>query len=393
MKIMRIANWTLAAVVAATVVSLVMGANGPASQPAPTTSGVTPNLSDLNLRKLWTAEPTNASGTMNSFKKPDSEQLKKSLTPEQFAVTQQCGTEPPFRNAYWDNHAPGLYVDVVSGEPLFSSLDKFDSGTGWPSFTRPVTGTNVAEVVDKAHGMIRTEVRSKAGDSHLGHLFPDGPKAQGGMRYCINSASLRFIPVDKMEAEGYGAYVAPFVKAGLVKAGAGAPGGKVAATAGKTETAVLAGGCFWGMEEVLRKIPGVVTTSVGYTGGITKNPTYEQICTGRTGHAEALQIVFDPAKITFEQVLSYFFRMHDPTTLNQQHNDIGTQYRSAIFYQSEEQKATAEKVKAQFNQSGRFRRPIVTEITKASEYYPAEDYHQKYLIKHPGGYNCHVLVD
>ena len=327
---------------------------------------------------------------MKDFKKPETDQLKKTLTAEQFAVTQQCGTEPPFRNAYWDNHAPGLYVDVVSGEPLFSSLDKFDSGTGWPSFTRPVAGTNVAEVVDSKYGMTRTEVRSKAGDSHLGHVFDDGPKAAGGMRYCINSASLRFIPVEKMEVEGYGALLAPFVKAGLVKAGAGAG---VAGVGAKKETAVLAGGCFWGMEEVLRKIPGVLETSVGYTGGTLKNPTYEDVCTGRTGHAEALKIVFDPAKLTFEQLLGYFFRMHDPTTLNQQHNDIGTQYRSAIFYASDEQKQVAERVKAQVDKSGRFRRPIVTEITKAAAFYSAEDYHQKYLVKHPGGYNCHVLVD
>jgi peptide methionine sulfoxide reductase msrA/msrB len=388
MKPLKIANLALALVLAASVAAVVVGLNrhSPKAGLIEASASAQGELSKADLEKLWTAEPNKP---MNDFKKPDAEALKKKLTPEQFAVTQQCGTEPPFRNAYWDNHAPGLYVDVVSGEPLFSSIDKFDSGTGWPSFTKPIVGANVAEKVDASHGMSRTEVRSKAGDSHLGHLFPDGPKAQGGMRYCINSASLRFIPVEKMEAEGYGAFLAPFVKAGLVKAGTGGP----AASSGNKETAILAGGCFWGMEEVLRKIPGVLETSVGYTGGTTKNPTYEQICTGRTGHAEALKIVFDPAKITFEQVLSYFFRMHDPTTLNQQHNDIGTQYRSAIFYQSDEQKAAAEKVKAQFDKSGRFRRPIVTEITKASEYYPAEDYHQKYLIKHPGGYNCHVLVD
>jgi peptide methionine sulfoxide reductase msrA/msrB len=161
--------------------------------------------------------------------------------------------------------------------------------------------------------------------------------------------------------------------------------------AGKTEVATLAGGCFWGMEEILRKIPGVISTRVGYTGGTTKNPTYKMICTGATGHAEAIEIVFDPAKITYEQVLGYFFRMHDPTTLNQQHNDIGTQYRSAIFYHDDEQKKVAEAVKAKFNASKRFKKPIVTEITKASEFYVGEDYHQKYLVKNPGGYNCHYL--
>jgi methionine-R-sulfoxide reductase len=132
------------------------------------------------------------------------------LSSEQYRVTQQNATERPFQNAYWDHDAPGLYVDIVSGEPLFSSLDKFDSDCGWPSFTKPVTPENVEERSDKTHGMIRTEVRSSHADSHLGHLFDDGPKAAGGLRYCINSASLRFIPVDELESEGYGEYVKLF---------------------------------------------------------------------------------------------------------------------------------------------------------------------------------------
>lgn len=159
------------------------------------------------------------------------------------------------------------------------------------------------------------------------------------------------------------------------------------------ETATVAGGCFWGMEEILRQIPGVVSTRVGYTGGAKSDPNYRDVCTGATGHAEAIEIVFDPAQISYEQVLGYFFRMHDPTTLNRQHNDIGTQYRSAIFFHSEEQHRTAEKVKASVNTSGKWKRPIVTEIVSASEFWPAEEYHQKYLVKNPGGYNCHVLRD
>jgi len=163
--------------------------------------------------------------------------------------------------------------------------------------------------------------------------------------------------------------------------------------AAKREVAIFAGGCFWGMEEILRKIPGVLETRVGYTGGSVPNPNYRLVCTGLTGHAEAVEIAYDPTKISYEKLLDYFFRMHDPTTLNRQHNDVGTQYRSAIFYTSDEQKAAAERVKAQFDKSGRFKKPIVTEITKASTFYPAEDYHQKYLVKNPGGYNCHVLKD
>ena len=132
------------------------------------------------------------------------------LTPEQYQVTQKSGTEPAFTGEYWDNHEPGLYVDIVSGEPLFASVDKFDSGTGWPSFTKPVDHGNVVENRDRSHFMIRTEVRSAHGDSHLGHVFPDGPQEAGGLRYCINSASLRFIPRDDLEKEGYGQYLSMF---------------------------------------------------------------------------------------------------------------------------------------------------------------------------------------
>jgi peptide-methionine (R)-S-oxide reductase len=132
------------------------------------------------------------------------------LSPEQFRVTQQNATERPFQNEFWDQKEPGLYVDLVSGEPLFTSLDKFDSGCGWPSFTKPAVPENVLEKLDITHGMTRTEVRSSAGDSHLGHVFPDGPREAGGLRYCINSASLRFVAVDRLESEGYGEYLKLF---------------------------------------------------------------------------------------------------------------------------------------------------------------------------------------
>ena len=328
-----------------------------------------------------TSRPSaNAPATpMNDFQKPDAASLRSRLTPDQYAVTQQCGTEPPFRNAYWDNHRPGIYVDVVSGEPLFSSQDKFDSGSGWPSFTAPIAGGALVEKTDESHGMTRVEVRSKAADSHLGHLFPDGPRDKGGNRYCINSASLRFIPFEELESAGYGRFLPLFQPA-------------TGATA-KTETAILAGGCFWGMEEIIRKIPGVTKTTVGYSGGSVANPTYRAVCTGTTGHAEAVEVVFDPAKLSYEALLGYFFRMHDPTTLNRQHNDIGTQYRSAIFVTSDAQRATAERVKTALTEARKFNRPITTEITTAGKFYSAEDYHQQYLIKNPDGYNCHILRD
>ncbi|MDD2928695.1 MAG: peptide-methionine (S)-S-oxide reductase MsrA [Sideroxydans sp.] len=157
-----------------------------------------------------------------------------------------------------------------------------------------------------------------------------------------------------------------------------------------SQTAYLAGGCFWGMEELVRQIPGVLETEVGYTGGDVPNATYDLVKMGRSGHAESLKIVFDPAKLTYRHLLFEFFRMHNPTTRNQQGNDRGTQYRSAIFYVSAEQKATAEEVIRTVDASGEWGAKVVTEVTPFKDFWPAEEYHQKYLVKHPHGYTCHV---
>ncbi len=298
------------------------------------------------------------------------------LSKMQTYVTQHGGTEQPFNNEYWDNKDEGIYVDVISGKALFSSTDKFDSGTGWPSFTKAIDGSALTSHTDNSLGMTRIEVKSTDSNSHLGHVFDDGPKEAGGKRFCINSAALKFIPKTQMQEKGYGQYLYLFNQSKSVK---------------NFEKAILAGGCFWGMEHLFSKLDGVIDVVNGYSGGNIKNPTYQLVSTGITGHAESIEITFDPKKISYEEILRFFFKIHDPTQINRQQNDIGTQYRSVIFYLNDQQKQIAQDLVNKANKSGVFEKPIATQITKFNGFYKAEEYHQNYLNKNPNGYTCHSI--
>ena len=283
---------------------------------------------------------------------------KQLLKNEQYRIMRHAGTEPAFCGGLLNNKEDGVYTCAGCSLPLFASGAKFESGTGWPSFYQPVGPENILERADMSHGMVRTEILCPRCESHLGHVFPDGP-APTGLRYCLNSVSLKFVA--KTEFSNIAENV----------------------DASEVGVMVVAGGCFWCVEAVFEEVDGVLDAVSGYAGGDASTANYEAVCTGTTGHAEAVRLVYDPARVNYEDLLRIHFATHDPTTLNRQGADVGPQYRSAIFYANEDEKKLAEAFLEDLRDSGQFPKPIVTTLETLTEFYSAEPYHQNYVCRNP----------
>lgn len=292
-------------------------------------------------------------------------QNMKPLTPQERRVIVDKGTEAPFTGQYENHREAGVYHCRQCGAPLYRSADKFDAGCGWPSFDDEIAGA-VTRTPD-ADGR-RTEITCTKCGGHLGHVFMNEGFTPKNTRHCVNSVSLVFEP----------------------EATAGEqPPATHEQKKEQPETAIFAGGCFWGVEYLLAQMPGVLRAESGYTGGSTENPTYEQVCSHTTGHAEAVRVTFDPAKVSYEKLAKFFLEIHDPTQIDGQGPDLGDQYRSEIFYTTPAQQATAEKLLAELRHKGY---DVVTEVTPAGRFWPAEDYHQQYYKRKGTLPYCHAYT-
>jgi peptide methionine sulfoxide reductase msrA/msrB len=283
------------------------------------------------------------------------------LTAEQYRVTRLHGTERPFSGEYCEAYSAGIYKCVCCGTKVFDSNVKFNSGTGWPSFAGPASENVVKYKSDNSHGLQRVEVLCNVCDAHLGHVFPDGPQPTG-LRFCINSVSL------KKETTG-----------------------EISGGSDLLEMATLGSGCFWCTEAVLDQLEGVTKVISGYAGGITINPTYPKISGGNTGHAEVVQVTFNPQVISYADILRVFFATHNPTSLNRQGADVGSQYRSIILYHNETQQETARELIREMQ--GSFDKPIVTEIKPFTTFYEAEENHQNYYRDNPEYAYCQMVIN
>jgi peptide methionine sulfoxide reductase msrA/msrB len=281
------------------------------------------------------------------------EEWRHCLSEEVYRITRLKGTERPHSSDMCTLFEPGKYACACCGMELFDSAEKFDSGTGWPSFTQPIKENAVAYHKDKSFGMYRIETLCNTCDAHLGHVFQDGPPPSG-LRFCINALALRKITSNEKKA-------------------------------------TFGGGCFWCTEAIFQQLNGVAKVESGYSGGGTKNPTYREVCSGMTGHAEVVQVTYDEAQISLEDLLKIHLTTHDPTTLNRQGADRGTQYRSIIFYRNEEEKAIAEK--AIYEVQAMLDAPIVTEIKPFEAFFRAEPYHQNYYASNPEKAYCQAVIN
>jgi len=299
------------------------------------------------------------------------------LTPQEEHVIVHKGTEAPFSGEYNNFHGKGAYVCRRCGAALYRSDSKFDSGCGWPSFDDEIPGA-VRRQPD-ADGM-RTEILCAKCGAHLGHVFYGERLTPRNMRHCVNSISLKFVPDDACSVTN--AAAAPKARRPSTPLTRSAPD-----PTPKTETAIFAGGCFWGVEYYFKRAKGVLSTQAGYVGGHVDNPTYKQVCSGETGHAEAVRVTYDPALTTYENMTKLFFEIHDPTQVNRQGPDIGAQYRSVVFCQNDQQKVTAEKLIVILKAKGY---NVATQVAPADTFWPAEDYHQQYYEKNGHVPYCHV---
>jgi peptide methionine sulfoxide reductase msrA/msrB len=286
------------------------------------------------------------------------EDWKAKLTPEQYYILREKGTERAFTGALLMNKEKGVYKCAGCGNELFTDEMKFDSHCGWPSFDREIAGGKIKKTIDKSHGMIRTEITCANCDGHLGHIFDDGPTATGE-RYCVNSLSLSFQP---------------------------------AAIQQTIEEIILGGGCFWCVEAVYLNLKGVLKVESGYSGGFVKNPAYREVCNGTTGHAEVVKITYNANEISLHRILEVFFTVHDPTTLNRQGNDVGTQYRSVIYFQHAEQEKIALAIIKKLEEEKVFSNKIVTEVKAFDVFYKAEDYHQNYYNLNKSQPYCQYVI-
>ena len=285
---------------------------------------------------------------------------KKVLSPDLYAVAREADTERAFTGTMWNSETKGTYYCAACGLKLFRSNQKFTSSCGWPSFFEQENKSSITFKDDNSFGMRRTEALCGRCDSHLGHLFDDGPEPTG-KRYCMNAISLDFVP-DATE------------------------------TKGNLETIVLGGGCYWCVEAIYENLQGVDKVVSGFSGGTVENPSYEEVCTGRTGAAEVVQITYDKTKTSLDEIFKVFFTVHDPTTLNRQGADSGTQYRSVIFYKNEDQKKAAESIIADLNNSKVYGSKVVTVLEPFKVFYKAEDYHQNYYQNNKNQPYCQMVI-